>query len=347
MKIASVAAAFPERIVTNAEIIEMIRERSQKTFDGDLQAGLDKIAAMLKTSGAEEKRWLRPDEAFFPHVEQAVEKALDDAAVRKSDIDLLIYASVDKRVLEPATASLVAGALGMNHVQCFDVSEACNGWSRATQIASLYLQAKLAKNVMIITAEFNAHENHWGEKNYTLAKADDIHWAFATYTVGESATATILTADENDWDHTFVGRPEHANLCFVPLDNYPKTSMQYNHFDMRGYGAGKFISHSKDLSRAGWKILSDFLLTSRQKISMTDVVFPHNHSKKYWLDMAESLQMDIPFYFSYPKYGNLVSGSIPASMALAIADNTLKRNNEVFVIMGAAGLAFSIYSFRY
>lgn len=348
MKIESICAQFPERVVTNEEIISMVRESSQHIFEDDLEAMLNSITYLLNYSGAEQRRWVKPGENCFDHVEIAVNKALNQAGMTKADIELVIFSSVDKRVLEPATAALIAGALGFQNIQCFDVLEACNSWSRATDIAQAFLQTNRVKTVLIITSEFGMHENKWSKNNYALKKADDIEWAFAAYTIGESATATILTRDEsNPWQYRFIGNPASANICLLPLDDFPPDMSVYNQFNINGVGPRRFMSLSKELGRAAWQPLCELLKTHEEKIRDAAIVFPHNHSKKYWIDMAKELNMEIPFYFSYPQYGNLVTASIPGSMALAIEEKQLKRGDSVFVIMGAAGVSCAAYSFRY
>ena len=82
-------------------------------------------------------------------------------------------------------------------------------------------------------------------------------------------------------------------------------------------------------------------------LESADVVFPHSHAQRIWVDLAKGMKKEIPFFFAYPTHGNLVSGSVPGAMALAESQGKLKRGDRVTAWMCAAGLSFSMYTFDY
>lgn len=350
MHIQGISAVFPDRVVTNDDIIEMVRDQSKKTFQGDLEEALSSISYLLNYSGAKERRWLKPNEAFFPHVEKAVNQALTEARMTKEDIDTLILASVDKRLLEPSNASFFAGALGFKQINCFDISEACNGWTRASQIADAFLKSGHAKTVMVVTSEFGSHEGEICWNGYKLSKKEDLDWAFANYTVGESATATIFTFDEKkDWHYQCISKPQHADLCLIPLHNYPEAMSKLNHLDLNAQGSRIFVSYSKPLFKAVYQeclILAKNIF-EHENTEDFDIVFGHSLSNKFWQDIQRDLNRDIPFYLLYSNFGNLVSGTMPCSIYLAIKENKLKRGDNVCAIMPAAGISCIAYQFTY
>jgi hypothetical protein len=49
----------------------------------------------------------------------------------------------------------------------------------------------------------------------------------------------------------------------------------------------------------------------------------------------------------YPDYGNLVSASVPAGLAVAIADGLVRRGDRLAGGVGSAGMSFAAYTFRY
>ena len=52
-------------------------------------------------------------------------------------------------------------------------------------------------------------------------------------------------------------------------------------------------------------------------------------------------------FYVYPDYGNLVSASVPAGMALAEQQGLLNRGDTVACWVGSAGMAFSLNCFTY
>lgn len=349
MKIEGISAVLPERIVTNDEIINIVKEKSEKNFKGNINNTLDSIQHLLNYCGASQRHWCKPDENYFTYFEKAVNNALEQAHMTKNDIDLLIYACIDKRVLEPSMASFSAHALGLNNVQCFDVSEACNSWTRATYIADSFLKTGYAKSVMILAGEFCMHEDGWLYKGYEIEKESDIDWAFANCTLGEAATATILTYDEDKpWNYLWSSGNQYSDLCVIPLDEYNDAMSNLNGVSVNGKGPRLFASQSKPLCHAASKIASQLLAKLYDTYgSNVQIVIPHCHAKKFWDDMAEELNKDIPFYNIFSETGNIASASIPTALSMAIEEGKIKRDDPVHVIMAAAGISCAAYTFNY
>ena len=268
--------------------------------------------------------------------------------VRAIDVDALIFASIDRRVLEPGESFFIAKALGMRATQCFDILEACNGWSRAAQVADALIRARQLRSVLIVTAEFTAHEGEWITSSYGLKSSADLEWAFPSYTLGESASATLLTADDaNPWHFDFRSRPECADVCMIPLDDYSDAMVRMGPTTKAGLGGRRFVSYGRRLHQAGFAIGLELLGNYRQLKDDVKIVIPHSHSRKAWIDAAHMLDLDVPFYFVYPTYGNLMTGSVPCALSLAIDEGRVERGDTVFALVPAAGMSLASYTFRY
>src|SRR5262245_19869599 len=154
MRLDAVKLALPSRVLTNDDIVALVRRHSEATYTGDLDRMLDEVRALLRRSGAETRHWLGTGEAVLSLVASAADRAFESAGCGKDDIDLLICASVDRGFVEPATAYFVAQALGMGRVSCFDILDACNGWTRALQVAFALFRCGAHQRALIINAEF-------------------------------------------------------------------------------------------------------------------------------------------------------------------------------------------------
>src|SRR5258708_12884489 len=76
-------------------------------------------------------------------------------------------------------------------------------------------------------------------------------------------------------------------------------------------------------------------------------IFPHGATKRTWDEGAESLGVRDRLYHVYPRYGNLISASIPAGLATAIDEGVLRRGDRAVICAASAGLSFSACSFVY
>lgn len=349
MKICGIAAAFPERVVSNDEILSMIEAHSREVFDGDLPKALGATKMFLEYTGARNRRWIAPGQTVFSYTERAIVEALEAAGIGRQDVDLLIHCGVDRRVVEPGQSFFIAKAMGMKRVQCFDVLEACASWMRAMHLARSLLRGGGYRHILIVTSEFAVHEGEWGYSNFRLGQMTDLEWTFPTYTIGESATATVISAAEQHggWYFDFVGRPQYAELCMCPIDDYADEVATMNSASLHGKGGRRFVSYGKQMRDIGVDEMYSLLSRAKGRIEHCDIVFPHTQQRRSWNEDSQRIGLELPFYFVYPEYGNLVSGSIPGAMALAECEGRLTRGAQVGVLMAAAGLSLSLAIFQY
>ena len=173
---------------------------------------------------------------------------------------------------------------------------------------------------------------------------EQIEWTWPAYTVGEAATATILSHQPDaTWEFCFASKPDWADLCSIPTPGYEG----YCSGVLHGNGPGQFTSFGREMHRAGFAEALNVL--RRLKVPMQEVraIFPHASSKKTWDEGAKSLGVDHLLYHIYPRYGNVVSASVPAGMALAIAEGQIKRGDGIVGWVGSSGMSFAAYSFLY
>ncbi len=347
MKLESVQLAIPSRRVSNDDIIALVKAHSDKSFEGDLDKALNKVGVLLERSGARSRNWLSQDERPLDITVQVVERALREARFAKKDIELLIYTSVDRGFVEPANAYFIAHALGMNRVHCFDILDACNGWSRALHLAYTLLQTGVYSNVLLVSSEFSMFEEGPIYPGlFSLRTLDEIEWKFPGYTLGEGATATVLSHEpEREWEFHFSSRPDLAPLCTLPLRGFERYCLPSEYIGLNG--SAHFTSFGSQLYREGAQEL--IKLIQRLTIPLTDVraIFTHASSKKGWHEGAEILGVQAITHNVFPDYGNLISASVPAAMALAIQNKQIRRGDRVVGCVGSAGMSFSVYSFIY
>lgn len=347
MRLDSVKVAIPSRRLTNEDIVSLLRQHSEETFDGDIDLTLKKIGRLLKYSGAKERYWLGNGETPIGLITKAVLEALEESDCDKTDIELLIYVGVDRRSLKCASSYIVAKYLGMNRVHCFDISDACMSWSRALRLTYNFFQTGDYKRVMIVNGEFNQQEGGPIYPSlFSLCNSEQIEWSFPGYTVGEAATATILSHDSGrEWEFHLSSRPDLADLCTVPLPGYERYCLPSDYIGRNG--VGRFTSFGGKMHKEGFQeALKVFqqLKVPRKKIK---AIFPHSSSKTEWEEGAKILGLEGRMHHIYPDYGNLVSASIPTGMSLAISGGHITRGDRIVGWVGSSGMSFATFSFVY
>lgn len=102
MLIKNVAVSLPSRVVSNEEVIDMIRFHSRE-YEGDIDRGMRTIKTLLDRSGLVNRRWCESHEAPIDHVAMATRAALSESYLRPEHIELLIFVGIGRGFSSRAT----------------------------------------------------------------------------------------------------------------------------------------------------------------------------------------------------------------------------------------------------
>ncbi len=339
MIIKSIAASLPSRIVTNDDMIDIIREQSTE-YEGDLERMLKITRRFLHQSGLQQRHWCDHHELPIDHVAKATRAVLDDCYLRRSHIELLIYVGVGRGFLEPGNSHMMANALGFDNAQCFDIVDACMSWVRALQLVDSLFKSGSYRNALIINAEFNASgAGPLNSNRFSINKEEDLLYTFPTFTIGEAATATLLVPKTpENFEFYFSSRADLSDLCTIPLNGYEEFCHPNEKIGMNG--PLQFTSYGIELhSHAKKETISIFRkMSNKDSIS---VVFVHASCITEWNQAAKDIGVEEKLYHIYQDTGNIVSASIPVAMHDAINSGSLNRGDRIVFWVGSAGMSFS------
>jgi 3-oxoacyl-[acyl-carrier-protein] synthase III len=346
MRLDATSLIVPSRVLTNEAVVALVRQHSEAHLGPHTTRTLRAIELLLKRTGARCRHWLAEDERPLDLIGQAVHQALDSAACAISDVDLLVYSSIDRGFLEPATAYFVANALGMHNVECFDVVDACNGWLRSMQIVHNAFASGAYRRALVINAEFPMLEGGALYPALFTLESTEFERSFAAYTLGEGVTATLLSADGAcPWTFRFASRPRYADLCTVPLLGFERYSMPSERLGPDS--VNRFSSDSRAMFAVAAVELPALFLALDVPLETVRLIVPHAATRRAVDDGAELLGVRHLVEYVYPEYGNLASASIPAGIATAADNGRLQRGDRVVVCSASAGMAFGVASFVY
>ncbi len=337
MKISSIAYSVPPKSYTNEEFVEMCMAKMTNLKDSEKDNFSKVLLKMLTYSGAS-KRHIRDyenGETAYEHILSAMKQSLEKAHTDKDDIDLLIYCGVGKGFIEPSNAYLYAKEMGMKDVQCFDVVDACMSWTRAMQICQGFLKSKTFKKIMVVTGEF-----HYGIRDtYDFTSIKDLSYSFPMFTIGEAATATILEDSDNDWEFNFLSKPEHADLCTIPIKGHETFLPPYDKIGLNG--PGKFVSFGVDLLNVASPILTGLIERSFKDYENIDLFIPHAPAKTVYIKNLAEIGIDEEKIYTkiFESFGNLVSSSVPIGIAYALKEERIVKGSQISLIPASAGLS--------
>ncbi len=281
---------------------------------------------LARVVGVQERRFWDRTTTPSAAATMAAEKVLANTGIDREDIGLLVSTSVSRDYVEPATASIIHGALHLPfHAANFDVGNACLGFLSGMNIASAMIERREIDHALIVCGEQSR-----GPVESTIARilASDspqvFREQFATLTLGSGAVAMVLShADATPASARYLGGlsrsgTEHALLCTAQ--------------------ANEMRTDTKGLLEAGVEVGQRTWADACSSFGWTndsfDLYAVHQVSLVHTRAICHRLGLDqAKFPLIFPTYGNIGPASVPIVLANALADGTITTGSRT-ALMG-------------
>ena len=155
-KIVGTGSAVPEKVVTNDDLAKIV----------------DTSDEWIRTRTGIQERRISEQEDTVMLACRAAKRALKDAGMEGSQIQLIIVATCTPENFFPSTACCVQEAIGAVHAAAFDMSAACSGFIFAFNTVQAYIQSGVYENALIIGAEVFSKMIDWKDRNTCVLFGD-------------------------------------------------------------------------------------------------------------------------------------------------------------------------------
>jgi 3-oxoacyl-[acyl-carrier-protein] synthase III len=336
MKILSLANSLPSRIMTNADVLAEAIARNSHLPPLHLELLKRKLSDLLSDVGAQTRRRRAEGEKAVHLGTVAGERALQKSGLSPEEIDLLVYTSVSRGFIEPSTANVFQQTLGLERATCFDLLDACAGWIRGLEIVESLIDKKNYRYAMLLSCEFNCEEYY-----PVIDSPEHLRDAVAGFTVGEAATATIVSAEPGEVSCSFSNVGAGSALCQIPLPNADQFCAETWPTNRRPL---QFYAQARALNSMAIDAVSELFWRETSYAQQSyDLVFGHSAGLPATRKVAQRLKLDPRVcYEIFPEFGNTVSASIPLAMSLAEEDGSLQRGHRVLLVVGSAGITAAL-----
>jgi 3-oxoacyl-[acyl-carrier-protein] synthase-3 len=127
-QILATGSYVPERVVTNAEIDQILGESTSEW--------------LVANVGIHQRHWMTPDQTTSDLVVEASRKAIEKAGIKAEQLGLIIVSTDTPDYLSPGTSVVVQHKLGAINAGCYDVNSACAGWVTALDQGARYIMTE-------------------------------------------------------------------------------------------------------------------------------------------------------------------------------------------------------------
>jgi 3-oxoacyl-[acyl-carrier-protein] synthase-3 len=245
----------------------------------------------------------------------AGERALADAGMTTGDIDFLVLATTTPDRIAPATAPMIANAMGLT-CPAMDVNAACSGFMFAIRTAQGLLETG-NKRILVIGAEHLSRWVDWTDRNMAVLLAD-------------GAGATVLEYD-----------PDGTDLLSFSLgtDGSAADLLTCEH-------GGFFEMNGREVFRRAVRVVvsSAEAALADAGITAADVslMIPHQANIRIIQAAAQRLGIDMErTVVVLDRYGNTSSASIPLAFADARDHGRIKAGEYALMTGFGAGMTWA------
>jgi 3-oxoacyl-[acyl-carrier-protein] synthase-3 len=322
--IASVVHVEAPHRVTSAWIEEQLAPTMQRLgIRPSLLEGLSGIVA---------RRWWDPGVAFSTAATMAAQKALAEAGIDKGQLGILINTSVCRDYIEPSTACLVHGNLGL-HPTCmnYDLGNACLGFINGMDMAANMIERGQIEWAIVVDGEGSRFAQEATIRRLLRPEVTEKAFRdeFATLTLGSGAAAMVLArADLAPSGHRYLGSvnlsaTQHSRLCYAQPDQMwtDTKALLLGGLQL----AGKTWAYAREA--LGWRPeeLAQFVI--------------HQVSKVHTEQLAATCGLPLDrIHRIYPEYGNIGPAGVPIVLAEVAGQGKLRRGDRVALMGIGSGL---------
>ena len=313
--VAGTGSALPKRRVDNAELAEQVDTSDQW---------------IVERTGIRSRYIAGEGETTASLATDAARKALEDAGIPASEIDLIVLATATPDQTFPSSATKVQAALGINDCVAFDVHAVCTGFLYAVSVADAMLRAGTGRSALVIGAETFSRILDWEDRTTCVL-------------FGDGAGALVLRAEEGERGILATklhadGR--HNDLLFV--DGGPSTTGTVGKLRMKGREVFRHaVVNLADVMR---EVLGATDLTADE----VDWVVPHQANARI-LD-ATAKKLGLPsekVVVTVDRHANTSAASVPLALDAAVKDGRIKRGDVVVLEAMGGGFTWGAAVLRY
>jgi 3-oxoacyl-[acyl-carrier-protein] synthase-3 len=309
--------AVPERVLTNADL-----ERMVSTSD----------EWITTRTGIRERRVAGAGERTSTLATEAGRRALAQAGMAPSAIDLIILATCTPDRPFPATACTVQANLGIPGVAAFDLSAACSGFVYGLSVATSMIRSGAARNILFIAADIFTHYINWRDRNTCVL-------------FGDGAGAVVLQPSDEPYGQLACvlgasGKDEDLMAVDAGGTRLPATP------ELLEQGRQYVYMNGREIFKLAVRGMGDSSLQALAVAGLTteDIALVVPHQANARIIEATARRLDVPMervFVNLDRYGNTSAATIPIALVEAAQQGRIKDGDNILLTAFGGGLTWA------
>ncbi|TSJ80585.1 MAG: ketoacyl-ACP synthase III [Candidatus Cardinium sp.] len=315
--ITGVTGYVPGYVLTNSELEQMV-----DTNDGWITT----------RTGIQERRILKGEEMGTSVMAiEAVKDLLQKTATDPAAIDLLICATITPDRITPATANIVAHAVGATHAFSYDLQAACSGFLYGLDTAAQFIASGRAKKVVVVGADKMSAITNYSDRATCIL-------------FGDGAGAVLVTADDPDSGCGIVDTICKAdgagqNLLYQKAGG-SRLPASHKTVDAKAH---YIYQDGQNVFKAAVTAMSEVVMEimAGNQLTPADIAYlvPHQANRRILKLVADRAAIPMEkVMLNINKYGNTTAATIP--LCLWDYEQKLKKGDKLIVTVFGGGFTW-------
>jgi 3-oxoacyl-[acyl-carrier-protein] synthase-3 len=300
-RIIGTGSYLPEKVLTNAELERMVNTTDEW---------------IVTRTGIRERRIAAEGQAASDLALEASRRALDAAAVRASEVDLIILATTTPDMVFPSTACILQAKLGITSgAPAFDVQAVCSGFVYALATADLFVRAGKSKCALVVGSEVYSRILDWSDRGTCVLFGDGAGAVVLKPGPEPGILSTHLHADGGH--HHILSVP--GQVCRGGVSGRPFVVMD---------GGAVFKFAVKVLA----EVAEEALAANGMERSQMDWLIPHQANIRIIEATARKLHVPMErVIVTVDRHGNTSAASVALALDEAVRDGRIRPGHHVML----------------
>ncbi len=307
----------PERILTNADLEKMVDTNDEW---------------VTSRTGIKERRIAADGEHTSHMAAEAARRAMDQAGIDATEIDLILVATVTPDTFFPSTACHVQRLLGAKEAACFDVSAACSGFLYGVEIAQQFIANHTYETILVIGADKLSSIINWEDRNTCVLFGDGAGAAILRYRAGSHGVITTYMGSDGNYGN-ILHMP--GGGCSIPVTR-ENVDERLNTLHMNGRETFKqavlSMSHSARMALDAADLTTDDLTC----------IIPHQANMRIIEALSDRMEIPIEnFMVNLDRYGNTSAAAVAIALDEANRSGRFEIGDYILLVVFGGGLTFA------
>jgi len=307
----------PEKTLTNNELAKMV-----DTTDEWITA----------RTGIKVRHITNENETTAFLATEAAKRALADANLDPSELELIIVATITPEMVFPSTASFVQRNLRAKKAWVFDLAAACSGFVYGLSIVQQFIESGRLNNALVIGAETLTKITDWTERTSCILFGDGAG-AVVVERSEDGRKGIIYSTMSSDGDRWEALNCQAYGSLYPPdkdLEDPKKIYMEIKGREVYQQAVRRIVEAVTDCFRAC-------------NLSVDDIGMLISHQMNARIIESAAKRLNLPnekVYLNIAEYGNTSAASVPIAFDECRRQGKIKEGDIVIFVAFGAGLTW-------